>query len=256
MPELVEEGLVLHDITRHHQAAQDDTRSAAIDQIVVLIAQHCAPGRQLHQGRIRIGPAHHASGNALIAGRERPIGAVIDRLHYIPMLARRRLGLLPEQLDQMVIHHVLQPWDQRIEVGVAGHLGGVTSTSRPQISPTSSHRSSTCSKNWRKTRSPTGGECGSGWNGPAATHPGRSPGTSGYSSDRPPPPSTAAPNEALQEQHQVQLEKDHRIDRGAAAGRVVLLHEVADEREVEGAVQVPVEVVGGHRSSSVTCSTG
>ena len=63
---------------------------------------------------------------------------------------------------------------------------------------------------------------------------------------RPVEPNRSASSQAFKDHHQLQLEEDHGIDRWSATARIVRLHELADEREVEGAVQVPVEVAGGH----------
>ena len=53
--------------------------------------------------------------------------------------------------------------------------------------------------------------------------------------------------DALEEHHQLQLEEDHRIDRGPAALGVQLPRPVADEAEVERVLQVTVEVVPGNQ---------
>jgi hypothetical protein len=57
----------------------------------------------------------------------------------------------------------------------------------------------------------------------------------------------------LEEQNQVQLEEDDRIDRRPADPGVGPADQIADEGEIEGALQVPIEmvrrnhVVEGHR---------
>jgi hypothetical protein len=52
--------------------------------------------------------------------------------------------------------------------------------------------------------------------------------------------------EALKEQHQVQLEEDHWVNRGTTNRRIAVGNEIAHEVEVERAVEKPVEVVGRH----------
>ena len=57
--------------------------------------------------------------------------------------------------------------------------------------------------------------------------------------------------DALEEHHQLQLEEDDRIERKVArARRKVLAGPLADKRQVELRLQMPIEVVRGTRSSS------
>jgi hypothetical protein len=49
--------------------------------------------------------------------------------------------------------------------------------------------------------------------------------------------------EALEEQDELQFEEHHRINGRPTYGRVVIADQLADEREVELRLQVPVEVV-------------
>jgi hypothetical protein len=52
--------------------------------------------------------------------------------------------------------------------------------------------------------------------------------------------------QALKEENEFQLEKDHRIDGGAPMLHVAVLDSVADEGEVKGPLQTAVEVVWGN----------
>jgi len=52
--------------------------------------------------------------------------------------------------------------------------------------------------------------------------------------------------DAFEEHDQLQLEEDHRIEAGPTALGVHLLHPLPDKAEVQGGLQVAVEVVGGH----------
>ena len=51
--------------------------------------------------------------------------------------------------------------------------------------------------------------------------------------------------DALEEQHELQLEEDHGVDPRAATFRIGVLDPVPDEAEIELGFQVPVEVVSG-----------
>jgi hypothetical protein len=51
---------------------------------------------------------------------------------------------------------------------------------------------------------------------------------------------------AFKEHHQLQFEEDHRVDAWAAVGGIVILHQVADKREVEHLIQVAIEMVRGY----------
>lgn len=124
-PELVEEGLILHDVARGDQAVQDNAGFAAIHKVVGLVAQDLAAVRQGHRGGIRIGQADLAVGEALVAGRERTIRRKLAVLKHIPSSRLSRLILLPDELDQVLVHHLLESRHQGIQVGVAGHLGRI-----------------------------------------------------------------------------------------------------------------------------------
>jgi hypothetical protein len=50
--------------------------------------------------------------------------------------------------------------------------------------------------------------------------------------------------DALEEHHQLQLEEDDRVDRGAAAVGIEFLHPPAHKAQVEPCLHVPVEVIG------------
>ncbi len=64
--ELVEQDLVLGDIARRREAVEDDPGFTAVDQIVVLVPEHGAPVPHGHGGRVRIGAADLAGGEAAI----------------------------------------------------------------------------------------------------------------------------------------------------------------------------------------------
>jgi len=49
--------------------------------------------------------------------------------------------------------------------------------------------------------------------------------------------------DALKEHHELQLEEDHRINGRATTTCIGLLHELTHKREVEGSLQVPIEVI-------------
>ena len=49
----------------------------------------------------------------------------------------------------------------------------------------------------------------------------------------------------LEEHHQLQLEKDYRIDARSPPSRVERRHQIAHERQIEGPLDLPIEMVGG-----------
>jgi hypothetical protein len=49
--------------------------------------------------------------------------------------------------------------------------------------------------------------------------------------------------DALEEHRQLQLEEEHRVDRGTAARGVAIPEEFANEREVDGSLKATVEAV-------------
>ena len=51
---------------------------------------------------------------------------------------------------------------------------------------------------------------------------------------------------AREEHHQLEFEEDDRVDGRAAKGRVALANQVTDKAHVQGASEVPVEMVGGN----------
>src|SRR5687768_8184681 len=54
--------------------------------------------------------------------------------------------------------------------------------------------------------------------------------------------------EALEEHDELQLEEDHRVDRGPTPSRIAVLHPLADEPEIKLGIEVPVEVVRGDQA--------
>jgi hypothetical protein len=57
-PELIQHGLVLHDIRRGHECMEDDASFAAIDNIVIVIPEFCRRAeRAAHQSCVGIGGA-------------------------------------------------------------------------------------------------------------------------------------------------------------------------------------------------------
>ena len=133
---------------------QDNAGFAAIHKVVGLVAQDLAAVRQGHRGGIRIGQADLAVGEALVAGRERTIRRKLAVLKHIPSSRLSRLILLPDELDQVLVHHLLESRHQGIQVGVAGHLGRIGEHLLAPMRPATSQRSTTYSKNRRKTASP------------------------------------------------------------------------------------------------------
>lgn len=53
--------------------------------------------------------------------------------------------------------------------------------------------------------------------------------------------------DTLEELDQMELEEDDGVNRGAAEGGVALTHQISDKAQVKRALQMPVEMVGGHQ---------
>src|SRR5450759_4081092 len=73
-PQLVAEGLILHDIPRSDERMENETGLAAIDQIVILIAKGGPAIPHQHRRCIGISPADLAGRKPLVARRQRALG--------------------------------------------------------------------------------------------------------------------------------------------------------------------------------------
>ena len=49
--------------------------------------------------------------------------------------------------------------------------------------------------------------------------------------------------QVLEKEDELELKENHRIDRGSPSGRIVLPEQFAHEREVDGSLQMAIEVV-------------
>ena len=96
-PQEIEHRLVLHHIGRSDEHAHNDARLAAIDDIMIVIAQPGAPTLQAHWRGIRIRRARHQCGGALIPLMRWPLWIQACFVQQLPsgavLLAKRCGGL-------------------------------------------------------------------------------------------------------------------------------------------------------------------
>ena len=106
---------------------------AAVDRVVVLVAEDGAPVPQRHGGGVRVGAADLAGGKAAVRPRGRAgwIRAALLEPIPSPRPPSRRLvravrgGVAPEEGDQGVVHDVAEPGHEGTHGSVAGDAGRV-----------------------------------------------------------------------------------------------------------------------------------
>src|SRR5690242_2673566 len=81
--ELVEQDLVLGHVARRHQAVEDDSGLAAVDQVVILVAEDSAPIPHRHGRRIRVGAADLARGEPTVRPGRRAVLVQSTRLQEV-----------------------------------------------------------------------------------------------------------------------------------------------------------------------------
>jgi len=82
--ELVERDPVLGDVAGRREAVEDDPGLAAVDQVVVLVAEDGAPVPRRHGGGVRVGAADLALREAAVRPRGRAGWIQAARLEEVP----------------------------------------------------------------------------------------------------------------------------------------------------------------------------
>ena len=252
---MVEQDLVLGDIARRREAVEDDPGFTAVDQIVVLVPEHGAPVPHGHGGRVRIGAADLAGGEAAIGPSGQAVRVQATRLEQIPpsrAVSRRRIGLVWDGValkegDHLVAHDFPQPGHERIQGSVARDAGRV---GQDLLAPDEARLLAKvddvleeAAEDVETEALADAGEAGGVGQRliqAVAQIPADAEAIRGQGEE------LALGTDALEEHHQIELKEHHRVDGRPAPVGVGVPDPLPDEGEVEAGLQVAIEVVVGN----------